>query len=131
MRPGCKEEKKKRKESCWGRERERGGEKELSEKGRLGGRLISLRTTFSFSRVWFLRGSDLCGAARTAMAYGAIDGNRRLQDYISSVVEALSFQNGAQLAALLSVSRGSHCNSVANGLDQSKVSSLSCLSQLK
>ena len=65
------------------------------------------------------------------MAYGAIEGNRRLQDYISSVVDALSFQNGAQLAALLSVSRGSHCNSVANGLDQSKVSSLPCLSQLK
>lgn len=65
------------------------------------------------------------------MAYGAIEGNRRLQDYISSVVDALSSQNGAQLAALLSVSRGSHCNSVANGLDQGKVSSLPCLSQLQ
>ncbi|KAG0625477.1 hypothetical protein M758_2G058400 [Ceratodon purpureus] len=54
------------------------------------------------------------------MAYGGYDATRRLGDYISSVADAISAQNGAQLSALLSVSRGSYCNVVASGLDQNK-----------
>lgn len=59
------------------------------------------------------------------MAYGSYDGSRRLGDYVSSVADALSSQNGAQLAALLSISRGAYCNVVAMALDQSKVTFLS------
>ena len=55
------------------------------------------------------------------MAYGGYDGSRRLGDYISAVADALSSQNGGQLSALLSVSRGSYCNIVAAGLEQNKV----------
>lgn len=56
------------------------------------------------------------------MAYGGgYDASRRLGDYVSAVGDALSAQNGVQLAALLSISRGAYCNVVATGLDQNKV----------
>lgn len=41
-------------------------------------------------------------------------------DYVSSVADALISQNGSQLSALVSVSRGAYCNVVATGLDQNK-----------
>lgn len=61
------------------------------------------------------------------MAYGYADGNRRSGDYVSSVCAALSSQNGPALAALLDVSGGAHFDSVASGLDFTKVSSPSVL----
>ncbi len=61
------------------------------------------------------------------MAYGNnTDGSRRLGDYISRVVDALSSQDGAALADLLAVSGGSYCDSVASALDITKVG-LICL----
>ena len=53
---------------------------------------------------------------------GGYDAGRRLGDYVASVADALSAQNGGRLADLLAVSWGPHCNVVATALDQNKVS---------
>jgi hypothetical protein len=61
------------------------------------------------------------------MAYGNnTDGSRRLGDYISRVVDAISSQDGVALAELLAVSGGSYCDFVASALDITKVG-LICL----
>ncbi|CAM6008944.1 unnamed protein product [Sphagnum balticum] len=61
------------------------------------------------------------------MAYGNhADESRRLVDYISRVVDALSSQDGVALAELLVVSGGSWGHSVASALDITKVG-LICL----
>jgi hypothetical protein len=54
------------------------------------------------------------------------DESRRLVDYISRVVDALSSQDGVALAELLAVSGGSWGHSVASALDITKVG-LICL----
>ncbi|KAH8942735.1 hypothetical protein BDL97_13G009100 [Sphagnum fallax] len=55
------------------------------------------------------------------MAYGNnTDGSRRLGDYISRVVDAISSQDGVALAELLAVSGGSYCDFVASALDITK-----------
>ncbi len=64
---------------------------------------------------------------RRAMADGNnADESRRLVDYISRVVDALSSQDGVALAELLAVSGGSWGHSVASALDITKVG-LICL----
>lgn len=55
------------------------------------------------------------------MAYGSIEGQKRLQDYVNRFIDALTSQNGTQLSALLAITSSPFRDAVGSALDLVKV----------
>ncbi|OAE18594.1 hypothetical protein AXG93_1923s1500 [Marchantia polymorpha subsp. ruderalis] len=51
------------------------------------------------------------------MAYGSIEGQKRLQDYVNRFIDALTSQNGTQLSALLAITSSPFRDAVGSALD--------------
>jgi hypothetical protein len=55
------------------------------------------------------------------MAYGTLEGQKRIQDFVNRFINCIQSQNGHGLAALMAISNSQFRDSVGSALDNVKV----------